>query len=252
MKRLMQTCFSLYGILFLHTAMFAQNEQQTDKALEIFAQLQQTYQQVDGISFNVKYTYTNESKPETVLDSLSGKFEINKSNYHYLLDSTETIHNDKYTIILFREDKIMYLTNPSLAASANPVQTIGEFFKNNKDINCQIVTNTRTKTLSVHYPPGMQYKQINLTIDTVTGYLMKAEYIVQTKLLLETDLQNDKGSASAYDAYARVEADFFDYKQIPIDNSEFDERKFFDREGKNFKTTEEYKTYKIFIGSSNL
>ncbi|SRR6266496_753084 len=251
MNKLLQAGAMFFSSVLLQIHVLAQ-EQQTDKAIQVFDTLKQAYQNATGLSFDVKYTYTNETKPDNVLDSLSGKFEISQDNYRYLLDSTETIHNDKYTIILFREDKIMYLTKPSLAVSANPIEAIGEFFKNNKDVSCQLNTAHNTKVLSIHYPPGMVYKQINLTIDTATGYLVKAEYIVQTKLLMETQPQDEQANQNQYDEYARVEADFSNYKIGSIDSNEFDENRFFQRDGKNFKTTDPYKTYKIFIGSSNL
>ena len=132
MNKLFHAGVMLFSSAFLQTHSFAQ-EQKTDKAIQVFDALKQAYQIAQGVSFNVKYTYTNETRPNDVLDSLSGKFEISHDNYRYLLDSTETIHNNKYTIILFREDKIMYLTKPSLAVSANPIEVIGEFFKNNKN-----------------------------------------------------------------------------------------------------------------------
>lgn len=251
MKRLFQIGFLMVNVIATQAQAVAQNPENTRQALQFFDALQQTYQNTSGLSFDMKYTYSNETKPDIVLDSLTGTFKMSRNEYNYILDSTETIKNDKYTIVLFKEDKVMYLTKANASIKTSPLEVIGEFFKANKGISCDIVVKGKFKVISINYPPGLQYKQISLTVDTTIGYLVNAMYIVQTKLLFETE-SIDKTTLGQYDEYARVGITFFNYREAAIDTADFDENKFFLRDGKNFKPTEAYKNYKIFIGSVNL
>ncbi|NNV55041.1 hypothetical protein [Limnovirga soli] len=224
----------------------------SEPVLQVFARLQQVYQNIPALSFDVKYTYSNETKPAEILDSLSGKFEINQGNYHYLLDSTETIHNERYTIVLFREDKLLYLTKSSEEQKVNPVSTINDLLKNKEGLTFDVSDKDKLTMLKIGYPPGKEYKSVELIIDTATGYLAKAVYIVQTKLLVDAQGATDQTSLNQYDEYARVEVSFLNYNSNTVDTSIFDEKKIFFKEGKDFKTTAAYKEYKIFLGSLNL
>lgn len=237
--------------IFLSQSTYAQSQSQNDSVVNVINRLFENFQTAKDMSFDVGYTYSNESAPTIVLDSLSGKFEMHGVKYHFLLDSTETIRNEHYTIVLFHEDKIMYLTKGTSNIAGNPVESIAAFLKNNKSINCSLVSEGGIQHIRITYPPGQEYKQIAISFDTATGHILKAVYIVQTKLLLEQDAVNDDAGA-AYDNYARVEADFSHYRVSQPDTSVFDEQKFFYKEGTQYKTTEAFKDYKIFIGSSNL
>lgn len=81
--------------------------------------------------------------------------------------------------------------------------------------------------------------------------MTKAMYLVKTEQLMEAGSSASVDN-SVYDKYARVEVSFDHYTTAPIDTAMFDEKKYFLREGNEFKTTEQFKQYKIFIGSLNL
>lgn len=254
MKRYFQNLFLLSLFVSASNTLSAQTvNPQVQETLSVFDALQKAYTSVPSLSFNVRYVYTEETKPDVVLDSMKGIFQMSHGDYRFVLDSTETIHNEKYTIVLFKEDRMLYLTKSSDGLSTNPVQQIADFLKNNTGLSTSTSNTAQFKTLRITYPPGMAYKQIDLLIDTTTGFLAKAVYVVQTKLLMESDPTADpSANVEQHDPYARVEADFQQYSTDTIDMGLFDNDRFFVRDGKNFTPTATYKDYKIFLGSSNL
>ena len=203
------------------------------------------------LSFSVKYTYANEHDPGRVLDSLSGKIEMAGVNYRCWMDSTETIRNDRYNIVLFKEDKIMYLTKPAGVVAADPVQLIQATLEKTGVSSAEIQRQGNLKTVRLFFGAGKPYRQMEMTIDTLSGHLIEMYYIVKTALLMETP-EGKEVAAQGYDEYALVRASFEQYLPLPVNPARFDEHVFFSKKGNEFNTTQAYKDYKLIVGSPNL
>ena len=224
-----------------------------DDMLTALGTVRAAYHTNGKLRFNVLYRYTNENDPSHVLDSLSGNFEIDGDNYRCVLDNTETMHNSRYTIMLFKEDKIMYIAGPGHAGGFEPMQMIDSALSHISDIKFEQSVSGSGKVLSVIFPEGLAYKRIDFTVDAASGYLLKTTYIVKTDQMASPELNAQTGgNISGYDAYARVEAIYSGFTLSNADASGFDEKNFFTREGKDFTVTDNYKDYKIFIGTPNL
>ncbi|OMP76701.1 hypothetical protein [[Flexibacter] sp. ATCC 35208] len=218
------------------------------KAINIFRRVQAKSQQ-QPVSFEVNYTYSNESTPGTLLDSLKGKIEISGENYRSTLDNTETIRNAKYSIVLFKEDKLMYLAANSKSASpADPLETLNTLLKG--ATNSTFRTEKRNTIINVSFPAGGNCKQLSITIDTVSQRLLSMQYILKTTLLMGEEMKNEV--PEGYEEYAQVKASFYNYKDIPVNSSRFDEKAFFYKDGDAFKVTPEYEDYNIFVGTPGL
>lgn len=238
-------------VLLSITDLKAQQQDSITKLVDEFRQIQQAYSRFPSLSFEMQYRYTNETKPSAVLDSVFGKIEMQSGNLHYVLDSTETIKNDRYSIILFKEDKMMYLSKPDqLRNEQDPLQLLDSAFAKIRGIKYLVKKTASSKIITLIFPTGMAYKRIEFAIDPSRGLVNKITYIVKTELLLES--QDNTLDESQYDEYARVELSMNHYSTAPLDSAVFDEHKYFLKEGKDFKTTEPFKQYKIFIGSLNL
>lgn len=215
--------------------------------------MQDNYSKQGRLSFNVSYRYTNETDPSMVLDSLSGIFEMDNKKFHFILDNTETINNGIYTIMLFKEDKMMYLTNGVSKNPLDPVQMLDSAMSHIKDLKFSSSVQENRKTITLFFPPGLPYKQIDFVMDTVSMQLVKTVYLVRTMELADPLLkQSGSMEAIGYDTYARVEAIFSGFKSSIADPSVFEENNFFIRENNKFIVTEKYKDFKIFIGTPNL
>jgi hypothetical protein len=212
----------------------------------------QSYYYAHPLSFRVKYIYAAENAPDKPLDSLSGRMEVSGSNFHYWLDSTETIRNDRYSIVLFKEDRIMYLAKPSAnAAAPDPLQLMQAALEKAGLSNCEVTVSGRNKEFRMFFKPGAPYRQMDMTIDTLSGYMQSMRYVVKTAMLMEVQ-DSDQARLQGYDEYSIVQASFEHYRRIPDDPARFNEQTFFYKEGNEYVTTQAYKDYKIFVGTPNL
>lgn len=214
----------------------------------------QSFYKAHPLSFDVKYTYAGEDAPEKILDSLSGRLEMSGDSYRCLLDSTETITNSRYSIMLFKEDKVMYLSKPASAATpgSDPLQLIQLAMERTGAKSCDVSRSGRNKVISIDFKEGGPYRQMEMTIDTLSGYLQSMRYVLKTALLMDASADADAAAQQGYDEYAVVLATFSDYHIMPADPSRFNEHTFFYKEGNEFIATQAYKDYKLFVGTPNL
>ncbi|SEN26981.1 hypothetical protein SAMN04488505_109113 [Chitinophaga rupis] len=227
----------------------AQSGQEAEKIMQVMKEVQAFYS-ARPQSFNIYYTYSNEHTPGKVLDSLNGKMELSGESYRYVLGNTETIHNKRYTVVLFKEDKLMYVAvSDSSQKQANPLLPVKESLERTGVSGCEITHKGSQKLAQISFKEGVPYKYMELTLDTLSQRLLSMRYIVKTALLMDAQ---DTAPGSEYDEYAIVRAVLNNYKQLPADARRFDEQQFFSREGNELKVTPAYKEYKIFIGSPNL
>ena len=208
-----------------------------------------TKYQSHAVSFDISYSYTAELHPDVILDSLSGNMDLYGSNYHYLLDKTETMSNDRYSIILYGEDKIMYLAKSSALNTGDPTQQLRLMMEKAGIQNCVITEKGNKKSILISFLPESGYREMEMTIDKTSGYLTETRYVVKTTLLMESQGTTPDPE---YGEYAIVRTVLSNYKEPANDLSRFDERSYFYKEGNEFKTTPAYKEYKIFVGSPNL
>jgi hypothetical protein len=222
---------------------------QLDNATRILKNIQLAYT-AHPLMFDVKYIYSNEHTPDKILDSLKGRIEMNGNDYRYQLDSTETIHNSKYNIILFKEDKIMYLTGASAQVAAqDPLQSVQTILEKSGVTSCTISNEKGKTTIRFDFAAGGACKQMKIIADTVKQRLYAMQYIIKTTLL--KDAQDDT-EMEGYEEYALVSTTFSNYHDLLPDSSRFDEKVFFYKEDTAFKVMPAYEEYKIFVATPNL
>jgi hypothetical protein len=219
------------------------------RALNIFRRVQMKSLE-KPVSFEMSYTYTNEHTPEEILDSLRGKVEMSGENYRCLLDQTETIRNGKYNIVLFKEDKLMYLTSAGKSvAPVDPLETLNTLL--NGAASSTFKTEKRNTIIDVSFSAGGNCKQLLMVVDTVLQRLVSIQYVLKTAALMGEEVQDNK-LPEGYEEYALVKASFNNYKEITSDSSRYDEKEFFYKEGTSLKVTPAYEDYNIFVGSPDL
>lgn len=215
-------------------------------------QLQEAYGR--SLSFDIKYTYASERQPGAILDSALGRIELSGKNYHFRLDSVETLSNKDYSVTLFKKDKVMYLAKPSsLGTSPDPVQQMRTILKNGAYKSCRVTQQGSVKTVHIDFGADAVYRQMEMSIDKKTGYVTSMRYVLKTTALVGAGAERSAEEVIAgYGEYAIVQSTFDHYKLLPADYTGFDESRFFYKEGTEYKTTSDYNDYKIFRGSPNL
>ena len=244
MKKIISIIF-LFCTLFLPVFLYAQED--LSKASVELKKLAERYTAPAGLSFEIEYKYADAEKPGQWLDSLKGKYKIRGKEYWYVLDNTETMGNLDYTIILFKEDKIMYLSKPSPASmKTNPLSLVDSFiFK--KIQKAEIEIGGSQKKISLSFRPGSIYKKIDYYINVSSGLIDKIVQIVSSDQLYESSVRSLVGPS-----YAIVEIAFQHYARNTAEDDFFRTDHYFKREGASFLTVTPYESYKIFLGSPDL
>jgi len=237
--------FSMHSLLVM-------GQQPADRALAEIKHTLDVYKNAGRLSYLMHYTYANESSPLNILDSVSGQVEINGTNYRYVLDSTETISNERYSIMLFKKDRMMYLAKPEKKQnSLNTLGILDSAILSIPGLQCSIAIHNTQRVITLVYPAKMQYRQVQFTTDTVTGFIQDVRCIVKTDQLVDPQVSK-AAQSNGYDEYAVVDVTLYGYSKAAPDAAAFDEHRFFSKVGKEYVTTEAYKDYKIFLGTPNL
>lgn len=208
------------------------------------------YRNTKYLGFDINYRYYNEQQPGIYLDSLGGSFKLNGNNYWYELDNTEAIGNADLMIMLFKEDKIMYLTRPSaFSMSQNPVSMIDSFLTARTDVRYSISRERNTKRITLDFDSGSKYKSIRYEIDAISGYISKMTCVVRASEMYDASV---KAQVEDSDVYVVVEASFRNYRQSGFNDSLFNTTKYFKKEGEEFVALPPYDSYKVFLGTNTL
>jgi hypothetical protein len=222
-----------------------------DSAIAVFKKLHDRYTNIAYLSFDIAYYYSNLSNPNLLVDSLKGKAEINKVNNHLVLGNTEIITNNKYNIILFKEDTLMYLSKPQNSSVTNPVSVIDSLLKTLSKLDVALSQKKGVQVVTISFPKGSSYEKAVFSIDE-KGFLRKTVYILKSNLLLSAPDQASAEARPSQDEWGVLECKFYNYQTGKFNNTVFQESRYFKKDIAGYKATDEFKQYKIFIASPGL
>jgi len=172
-----------------------------------------------------------------------------------VMDGVETITNERYTIEVSKDDKLIYLSVPKTAAMGDPIAMLDSAMGYLNGVRAQLVQNKGLATLTFSFSPqsGQSYKSIAMTIDESTGYFQKVVYELYTEGLVSHDQIAQPGKPGQYQTEGRIEVVFSRYRKGQFNDSMFSEDKYFTRLGKGkYEPSAQYKDYQIFLASANL
>lgn len=240
-------------IILCFAAPWAKAQQRPDTTLAGTATLMRDIRSAlsaKPVAFQVKYQYADASNPEQIIDSASGTIEMDGANYRCVLENTETIRSGQYMIILFREDKLMYLARTDTTTTGTDMVAMMMSAMETAGVQQMQVKDTGVeRRLRFHFREGSPYREVELSVDCAARTLRSVRYLVNTTALLgpgETEV------APGYSPYGIIRADFSGYHSRPPDPAHFAESRYFNREGTAFKPAAGYLDYTIFLGSPNL
>jgi hypothetical protein len=227
----------------------------TETVKHFMQKVQQAYHDAPYLSFHLLYRYANKSQPANYIDSMAGEIAMDKNRLRLVMDDIETITNDKYTIQVMKENKLIYLSVPKSVGMTDPLSMLDTTLAHLQGVRTQIVHAKGLATLSISFPqqPGQLYKNIVMTVNESTGYLQKVVYDLFTSDLVSQDQLSQSGKAGLYQPEGRIEVLFSQYRKGEANDSLFNEARFFTRLAKgNYEPSEQYKDYQIFLASANL
>lgn len=201
--------------------------------------------------FDIKYTYANESKPGTILDSLNGSIEIAGNNYYCRMDSTESIRNERYNIIVFREDKLILIATARPDSAIDPISYMQSIIAKSDAEKCNVSRRKSVKAIDITFLPGSPCKNMVMKMDTAAHHLLSVEYLLKSTLLLDPAAQQENQLPEGYDEYALVRTAFFNYHPLKQAEARFNEEQYFYKEGAEFKPTAAYSDYQVVLSNPN-
>jgi hypothetical protein len=210
------------------------------------------YLEADRLSFQVQYRYANSNQPGKYVDTLSGQVAMDKNNTRYLIAGTETMVNEKYTIQVLPEEKLIYLSKTRRNAMMDPLNLLDSFLLQAGRGKTTSSTSKQLSTLTIRFGPGQLYKSISITIDEQTGFFQKLTYDLYAKDWVDDTQINQPDRPAPYEREGRVEIIFTNYQKGKVNGSLFDETTYFTRYGNSFEPTERYNGYRVFVASPNL
>ena len=231
----------------------AQQNTSVEAVISLLKQMRAGYDSIPDLSFDVSYTYTKQNAPGDILDSLSGRMQASNKQYHWSISNTEMIANSKYVIMLFKEDKLMYITRPgSQNMNFDPLARLDSSLFLLKGLQCLMGTKKNSTTVALNFPESSSYKQVELDIDKNTGFITHSRFVVKQDALQDFgDFDNNIDKVTD-NSYCVIEARYYNYSKDSISASLFSEVNYFKRSGSEFSTVAPYNDYKIFIGSPDL
>jgi outer membrane lipoprotein-sorting protein len=226
----------------------------TTSAVKQFMQrVQQAYKSASYLSFHVVYRYANKNQPNNYIDSMSGEVALDKNRMRFTLEEVETVTNDKYTIQVMNDEKLIYLSIPKQSQLTDPVAMLDSALAHFNGIHTQITHEKGIATLQLLFPPGQSYKTITMIINESTGYFQKVMYELYTEGLVEKDQLIERENNGTYQSEGRVEVVFSQYRQGQFTDAMFSEERFFTRLGQGkYEPSEQFKNYQIFLASPTL
>jgi len=235
---------------------------QQDTAARAIRLLGERYLHAPQLSFDVEYRYASEAEPGIWLDSLHGSFKMDGARYWYLLDSTEMLCGDKYVVVLYREDKVMYLSTAAAApAVANPLAVLDSFLVKKQGLHYSLTSSAQQTIITIYFDPstnpaqaasassGQAYKKIEYYIDNNTRLLIKMISVVKSEQLYDPAVRKQ---VSGENSYAIIETLFRNYREKSFDGQLFNTAHYFKKEATGFVTVAPYTNYKIFLGKPGL
>ena len=246
-KQIMIAIFTV-SILTMSSVLHAQQDS-IARLRYIFTSLQRVYRQDKSLNYTIHYTYSTPQTPKIVLDSASAMVSIKGDTYHCKVNNTEILSTDSITVVLFKDEKIMYLSKArQQAALYNPAAMLDTLIENHTVTGISFDSSNDARSVSLEFNPATGYKSIRFSIDAATGYISSIQYIVRTDML--TEKMDGYAGHGDITEYAVVSAHFDNYNQLAVVPIQFND--FYLKDGKNYKVTGKYRDYQLYLGSSGL
>lgn len=231
---------------------FVSIQAQDIKIEKEFSLIQSAYKKSEYLSYTVQYLYAKEKTPHNYIDTVNGKYRINRNRFWGVLDNVEFIQDDSLFISLYPEDKVIFLSSAAPDwMSINP--NWDSIWKAKKE-SVKVLTQQEGDFTKIEmlYTGDSATKKTELWYNTQSHMLQKIIYVIKQPY----------GSASGYDEseaeqneegeFAVIEIRFSEYSNTEFDLSVLNANEYVKKNGKEYLPAEKYQDYKIFIGSPNL
>ncbi|WP_298709059.1 hypothetical protein [uncultured Chitinophaga sp.] len=227
---------------------------QTADTARLYAEmrkLQEAYT-ANGLRYDFRYTYAGAHQPGRILDSLTGSVEMSAAGTKMEMRHMEFVTNPRYAIVLFKEDKVMYLYKPNSIPQHDPLFQIRMLMESSLVSKVDIMTEQQSRRIQIRFDSLSMVKSIDMHIASGKGLLSSVRYVLQTELM-KAGRSLTAAEQQKYGPLAQVNMYFLSYGLLPAGSNEsVHESAYFTIDNGEYKTTPAYNEYQIYKGSPNL
>ncbi|MES2780364.1 MAG: hypothetical protein V4651_10755 [Bacteroidota bacterium] len=222
---------------------------QADFTAELSA-LQSAYKNAPSLSFNIQYTYADESSPGIVLDSSLGKFRISRNRYWGYIDSTEFMQNDSVSVVVYKPGKLIHVNTPSdiypqVTGFASLEMILG---KTGYSSSLEYSGRQKVIAITIHESES-PYKNFRLFYDSVSHYLTQMMYTVKDEYVSG---ENNENTSGTYRKYIIVKAEYSDYNTSAFSESTFATGNYFIHTNGKQEPVPPFEGFEVFLSSPKL
>lgn len=213
--------------------------------------LQEAYT-ANGLRYDFRYTYAGAHQPARILDSLSGSVEMSAAGTKMVMQHMEFVTNPRYAIVLFKEDKVMYLYKPNSVPANDPLYQIRTLMESGLVAKVDVQQEQRNRRIQIRFDSTAMVRTIDMNISSGNGLLSTVRYILQTEMM-KAGRPLSVAEQQKFGPLAQVSMYFLGYDILPSGSSaSVNENTYFTIANGEYKTTPAYREYEIYKGSPNL
>ena len=193
-----------------------------------------TFRQVPNLSFNINYKYADSTAPSTILEQVNGQYKIHDGRYWAMLDSTELVQGNNYSLAVFHEDKVISVHKPQyMDAKIMQLPVTDSILSLYTDsIRVTQLTDT-TRLLNIYFKPAIPYSGYQIRYNSVS-------YLVDSLQFYQREI-NDSTTHTSF-----IKVKMTNYSEAVISEDYFMESKFIYRDGTFYKRPD-YSDYELVV-----
>ena len=207
------------------------------------------FMKLPNIQFDMTYRYANEEEPSIYLDSIKGSSRIWGNKYWYSIENTEVLCDSASMIIVFNEDKLIYLTNPTTNNSPfHSLALIDSLLLERYPITCSIEKGKINTKYIIEFLRPTAYKKLEYIIDNRIGLILMARQFIRSGNLYDKSIPSGLNP----DNWVIVDLHYDNYRIDKLDPTFFDINRYVLLKESGFIPAPAYSQYSVFDANPKL
>ncbi|NML38402.1 hypothetical protein HHL17_14435 [Chitinophaga sp. G-6-1-13] len=249
MRSLNALCLLLMVAVYA-APLHAQQQQQRDTAgLAVEMAVMYKLYADKQYALDIRYTFAASSKPDLVLDSVTGRLEVADKNFRYELGNTASVSNGRYNIILQSAMKKMHVSKHK--AGDQPMKMIQAGFLPVAVKSWSVSQKGSLRVFHADFLTGFPFVSLDVTKDMSTGYLTTLRYLIPADQLKRFGIDKEETKEDFGD-YAVVLVTYTQDKRYKPDMTVFDEQSYFRKTETTLVPSPAFSGYQVFKASPDL
>lgn len=232
--------FFLVGLTMSLVAFTKVDEVRKQAALW-FKQMNEAYNKQQGLSFDMEYRIYKGHTSQTIHESRTAHVKrMGKTHFKQIIDGIETIQNHEVLLVKDDSTQMILIKNPvdvkQLEAGLNIEKALKvasqiEPIKNKDQNGYKLIFDSKT---------GMEFKQLNMVVNTETGLLDEMEVWYVTKVNFGTDMDKNEDMQPAHMKMTMTKV-----STKAVSEAEFSTEKYLTKTSKGWVVKAQYKKYRF-------